>query len=236
MIWKIKMIPRLVADVWLGVVSNVPGSLGISLRRRYWKKRLKYLGKNVLIDCGVYFQNPQFISIDDNVWIDRGVIILAGQDKSARPRRIVENKEFPLEEGAVHIGKNVHIAAQCIISGIGGAYISDNCGFASGVKLYSFSSHYRSDEFPSDRNIKFTTRVDHDQQYMVQGPVFLDENVGVAVNVVILPGVTVKRDSFIRINSVVNECFEENSLIGGYPAKRVGLRFKNLSVESRNMP
>ena len=226
MIENLRKLGTLPTDIWQALISNLPGPVGYRLRRRFWRKRLKEMGKDVRIDCGAYFQNPQFISIDDNVWIDRGVIILAGRDKSTRPRRILENATFPLEEGAVHIGKNVHIAAQCIISGIGGTYISDNCSLASGVKLYSFSNHYRSDEFPSDREIKFAILVDHDQQYMIQGPVFLGENVGVAVNVVILPGVTVKRESFVCINSVVTESFEPNSLISGNPAKRIKARFQ----------
>lgn len=227
MIEKLRQLSRLPSDIWQALISVLPGPVGYALRSRFWRNRLKYMGEGVRIDCGAYFQNPQFISIDDNVWIDRSVIILAGQDKSTRHRRIMENAEFPLEEGEVHIGKNVHIAAQCIISGIGGAYISDNCSLASSVKLYSFSNHYRSDEFPSDRKIKFAILVDQDQQYMIQGPVFLDENVGVAVNSVILPGVSIRENSFVLINSVVSTSFEANSLIAGNPARRIRSRFED---------
>ena len=227
MIKKIRKLGTLPMDIWQALISNLPGPLGYRLRGGFWRRRLRHMGKDVLIDCGVYFQNPKFISIDDNVWVDRGVIILAGQDKSARSRRIIKNTKFPLEEGAVHIGKNVHIAPQCIISGIGGAYISDNCSLASGAKLYSFSNHYRSDEFPSDRKIKFAIRVDQDQQFMIQGPVFLEENVGVAVNAVILPGVWILENSFVSINSVVSTSFEANSLIAGNPARRIRSRYED---------
>ena len=67
-------------------VSGLPGQLGLFLRRRYWANRLRSLGENVRIDPGVYIQNPKFVSIGDNTWIDRGVIILAGPDNSERPR------------------------------------------------------------------------------------------------------------------------------------------------------
>ena len=227
MIWKVKTITRFLADIWLGIVSNSPGELGTRLRRRYWQKRLRRLGKNVIIDCGVYFQNPKFISIDDNVWIDRGVMILAGPDATDRKRRYIRNENFFLSKGEVYIGENVHVAPQCIISGIGGVYISEDCCLSAGVKMYSFSHHYRFDDAPSDNRCIFGARVSHDRQFMIEGPIFLGPNVGIAVNAVILPGVAVKTESFVSMNSVVHESFEENSLIAGCPAKRVGARYKD---------
>ncbi|MDM8553301.1 hypothetical protein QUF75_01035 [Desulfococcaceae bacterium HSG7] len=226
MINKIKIMAKFPLDLWQLFVTYLPGPIGVKLRYRFWKKRLNFLGKNVIIDVGVYLQNPQFISLDDNCWIDRGVIILAGADKTQRPRRYIPNKMFPIEKGMVHIGKKVHIAPYSIISGIGGIYISDECGIASGTKIFSFSNHYRSDEFPSNRNFRFALFVDHSSQFMIEGAVFLDNNVGVASNSVILPGVSIGHDSFILLNSVVTSCFKENSLIAGNPAKRIKARFK----------
>jgi acetyltransferase-like isoleucine patch superfamily enzyme len=218
---------RLPADIWQMIITYFPGPIGNLARYRFWKKRLMFLGEKVKIDVGVYFQNPQFISIDDHCWIDRGVIILAGPDRSSRAKRLVPNDKFPFEKGRVHIGKNVHIALYVLISGIGGVCISDDCGISSGVKIYSFSHHYRSDEFPSDRSFCFNPLVEHNRQYMIEGPVFLGRSVGVALNAIILPGVFIAPDSFIAINSVVlSSCEEDNSLIAGNPAKRVKERFK----------
>ena len=224
LLYKIK---SFLADSLLLIVRYMPGSTGHAIRKWYWKKRLLLLGKNTRIDSGVVFTNPKYISIDDNCWIDQDVIILAGPDRSNRKRRIVENHKFPYEKGRVHIGKNVHIAPRSLISGIGGVCISDDCSLASGVKVFSFSHHYRSDECPNDRNFIFSPLVDKDRQYMIEGPIYLEENVGVAVNTVILPGVRVGRDSFIAVNSVVFTTFEENSLIAGNPAERIKERFKN---------
>ncbi|QTA83262.1 Hexapeptide repeat-containing protein [Desulfonema limicola] len=227
MINKIKILVKFPLDVWLLFITYLPGSVGFKLRYRYWKKQLKYIGKNVRIDQCVYFQNPQFISLDDNCWIDRGVIILAGADKSQRARRYIKNNLFPFEKGMVYIGKNNHIGSFSIISGIGGVYISDDCTFSAGVKLYSFSHHFRSDDFPSDKKFGFGSVIEHSKQYMIEGPVFLDKNVGIALNAVILPGVSIKKDSFVMINSVVTTSFDENSLIAGNPAKRIKERFIN---------
>lgn len=212
-------------SIWQMLLSYLPGPIGYGLRYRFWAKRLKYLGAKVLIDVGVYFQNPEFISIGDRCWIDRGVIILAGPDKSNRARRKLDNAEFPLESGMVSIGKGVHIAAYSLLSGIGGILISDECGLASGVKLYSFSNHYRDDSRAWDRNVRFAL-IEEERQFMIEGPVVLGKNVGVGVNAVILPGVTIERDSFIAVNSVVHSSFGENSLIAGDPARRIADRFE----------
>jgi acetyltransferase-like isoleucine patch superfamily enzyme len=227
MIRKLRILLRFPIDFWQMIITYFPGTLGRKLRYWFWKRRLKSLGKNIRIDAEVCFQNPQFISIDDNCWIDKGVIVLAGPDRSSRPRHLILNDRFPHERGMVYIGKNVHIGPYCVISGIGGVHISDECGISSGVKVYSFTHHYRSNKFPSDRGFYFSPLVKQERQYMIEGPIFLDRSVGVALNAIILPGVSIGKDSFVAINSVVMSSFEENSLIAGHPAKRIKKRFKD---------
>jgi acetyltransferase-like isoleucine patch superfamily enzyme len=212
-------------DLWQMFVTYYPGPVGHRLRYMFWKRRLAHLGKGVIIDVGVYFQNPSFITISDGCWIDRGVMILAGQDRSERERRLLSNNCFPLDRGMVYIGRNVHIAQDVAISGIGGVYVSNDCTVAAGSKIYSFSHHYKSDREPWRRDIAFGSRVDHARQFLIEGPVFLGENVGVAMNSVILPNVSIERHSFVAVSSVVKDSFGENSLISGNPATRIRNRF-----------
>jgi acetyltransferase-like isoleucine patch superfamily enzyme len=147
-------------------------------------------------------------------------------------RRLIQNNDFTLERGEVYIGKSVHIGPHTIISGIGGVYISDESTLSADVKLYSFSHHYRSDDNPSEKRIGFGSMIDYEKQFMIEGPVFLGRNVGVAISGIILPGVTIRRDSFVAIGSVVNSSFEENSLIAGIPAERIKNRYKHPESEN----
>ena len=211
---------------WLSAIQNMPGPLGFAFRFRYWKRRLKQLGSGSRIDCGVYFQAPQFISIGENCWIDRNVIILAGRDQSKRRRKTIEAKSSA-EPGHVFIGRNVHVAPFTILSGIdSGIHVGDDCSFAAGVRLFAFSHHFRFHDDPGDRSCRFSTQVAHEQQSLICGPITLEENVGVALNAVILPGVWIGRDSFVTIGSVVRAgAYEVNSLLAGSPAVRVGSRF-----------
>jgi acetyltransferase-like isoleucine patch superfamily enzyme len=208
-------------------ITYLPGPQGHALRYRYWKKRLKYLGENVLLEVGVYLQNPGFISIDDNAWIDRNVILLAGHDDSRR-EKVRRGEDGRVEPGCVHVGKNIHIGPYCILSGIsGGIFLSDDCGISANAKLYAFTHHFRSQAHPGDASFRFNPRVAQERQCLIEGPIYLGANTGVALNSVILPGTSIEENCFVAINSVVGPGrFEPNSLIAGQPAKRIGRRFK----------
>lgn len=227
MFYRLKILILSPGFLYHMIISYLPGSLGYFLRYRYWKKRLRYLGGNVKIEPGVYFQNPDYISIGDNCWIDRNVIILAGLDKSDREKISRKNRLFQGEHGVVHVGKNVHLGPGCILSGISaGIYISDDCGFSAHCKIYAFSHHYRSKLDPKNDNIHFGPRVSHNRQCLIEGPIFFGKNTGVALNVVVLPGVAVPENCFVMINSViVGGRFRPNSIIAGNPAKTIANRF-----------
>jgi len=226
MINKIKAILHFPIDIWEMFVSYLPGVIGFKLRYKYWNRRLKYLGKNVKIDVGVYFQNPQFISIDDNCWIDRNVVILAGLDNSNREKIVKKNDKYPGLLGEVFIGKNVHISIGCVLSGISsGIYIGNDCTFSADCKVYAFNSHYRSEKDTSDQSYCFGSMVEHSRQCIFEGPIFLEENVGIALNSVILSGVTIGKNSFVAINSVIKSDIGRNFICEGNPGKAVKKRF-----------
>jgi acetyltransferase-like isoleucine patch superfamily enzyme len=216
-------------DVWLGFITHLPGEIGFVLRRRYWRTRLRHLGNHVKLDTGIYFQNPEFIYIDDNCWIDKNVVIMAGMDYSSREKIVLNNKAFKGEPGVVYVGKNIHIGPSCIISGISaGVYISDDCGFSAHCKIYAFSHHYRSRKSPKDTTAHFGPMAPHERQCLIIGPVQVGANTGVALNSVILPGASIPENCFVAINSVVSSGkFTANSIISGNPAKKVDARFKS---------
>ncbi len=211
----------------LFLIEDYPGRAGFTLRRIYWRYRLKHLGKNVKIDTGVYFQHPECVELDDNCWIDKNVIILAGMDSSHREKRVEKTKSMKVVPGVVHIGKNVHIGPGVVISGIAaGVYISDNCGLSAGSKVYAFSHHYRSRRHPGNDKICFTPLAPHDQQCLIEGAVYIGENTGIALNAVILPGAVIEGKCFVAINSVVHSgTYSSNSIISGNPAAIVANRF-----------
>ncbi|MFH1538502.1 MAG: acyltransferase [bacterium] len=227
MMQKIKTIIRFPMDIWLMFVTYLPGRSGYKLRYRYWKKRLEYLGKNVRIEIGVHFQNPEYIEINDDSWIDRNVIIMAGPDNSKREKIVRKNDNYPGKPGHVYIGKNCHITNNSIISGVSaGIYMGNDGGIAAGGKIYSFSNHYRSKKEPSNEKFSLSAASSHDKQCMLEGPIFIGNNSPMAMNVVVLPGVTIPDNCFVAIGSVLTGGeFPENSIIAGNPAKAIRPRF-----------
>jgi acetyltransferase-like isoleucine patch superfamily enzyme len=222
------MLFGLPADTYLMFVTYLPGALGFYLRARYWSKRLKFFGGNVRIDTGVYFQNPGFIEIKENCWIDKNVLILAGIDGSQREKIVLANSAYTGDPGVVHIGKNVHIGVGCILSGIdAGIYISDDCCLSGGCKLYAFSHHYRSAKDPTNQNAHFGSMASADRQTLMEGAIHIGANTGLAMNCVVLPGAAIAENSFVAVNSVVHHgIYERNSLLNGAPAQKIADRFE----------
>lgn len=214
MLKKLKVVLKTPTDLWLMFISYLPGIVGVRLRYKYWKKRLRFLGKSVKIDVGVYFQNPQFISIDNNCWIDRNVIILAGISDDNRIIYEKSNEDFQLKKGEVYIGRNTHIAPNCVLSGIGGIYIGKNTGIASNSAIYSFSHHYKNLVDRIDKfQYSFTPLAKLDQQSMILSPVVIEDFCALGLHSVVLPGTTLKKGSWVASGLVISGIYESQSLI-----------------------
>ena len=202
------------------LIRNISGRLGIILRQKYYCKRFAKCGKNLRIDEGVIIEGPENIFVGDNVWIDKYCILIAGKvDIPTEQVKVKQNKDYTYKEGELHIGSNVHIAPQCIIQAHGGIFIGDNCGFSAGVKIYSLTNLPVS---PSGEIVHFTPL---GNPFYLKSPIVINENVGVALNSIILPGVSIGKNSFILSNSVVVTSIKENSFAGGNPAKKIKDRF-----------
>lgn len=114
---KPNRILHLIADFKTMIITYMPGSTGQIIRYNYYKKHLKHLGRNVTFDPGIFILNPGYVSIGDNTWIDKYVILLAGIPCEGK-RKIYKkpNPNFDGTIGELTIGKNNHIAPYVLIS------------------------------------------------------------------------------------------------------------------------
>ena len=211
---KIESFFKLPLNVLEMICTYFPGQIGFSFRYSYFKKKLRFLGKNVRIGVGVYFQNPEYITIDDNAWIDRHVIILAGPPNFSRTTFVKKNPDFNDDIGNVYIGKFTHIAPNCVLSGIGGLYIGKNCGVASNSTIYSFSHHYKNLADEKDQSqYSFTPQPRFDQQSMILGPVVIEDFCAVGLSSSILPGTLLGKGAWVACGTVVSGRFPPQTLI-----------------------
>lgn len=200
-----------------GRIRNIGGGVGVRLRRFFYKRKFKSCGKNLRIDVGVVMEGLSYVSLGDNVWIDKNCILMAGKVDlpSDKEKRFV-NPEFLFTEGELHIGSNVHLAPGTIIQAHGGVAIGDNFTASAGCKIYSLSN--------DPALCKMGTYSNSDIAYL-KSQIVIGENVWLGLNTIVLGG-TVHKNSFVTPNSVVIKSLEENSYAGGNPAVRIKDRFK----------
>jgi acetyltransferase-like isoleucine patch superfamily enzyme len=196
-------------------------------RYKFYKKHLKYLGKNVLFDTGVFIYGMQYVSIDANTQIDKNCIIIGSPSNlelSHRAVKVKENDSELIENGEVYIGKHCHISQNTMIYGYGGVHIGNNCVMSAGSKIYSLTS------MPTNpyNEAEIISIVPYDGiSPTLMGKVVLEDNVWLGLDAVVSPGITIGKNSFARSNSFVLKSFGENSYIAGDPAVYIKPRFKN---------
>lgn len=222
-------LPRLLLAEGTELVECVlrywPGLTGLWLRRVYYRLRLKHMGRGVIISTGVRFFGPRFISVGDQTHIDMDCILLAGPPAppaSVEIRR-VQNPYYMHGVGELVIGRGVHVAPGCLINALGGVQIGDFCGCTAGTRIFSITNHYCSFA-DRTRRVLFTARAD--PRTLIIGPVVMEDNTGLALNSVMLPGATLRTDSFVGIGSVVRDEIPPNMIAAGNPAKPLKPRFE----------
>lgn len=213
-------------QIFESCIRNISGNLGRKIRFLYYRNRLGYCGKNVVIDVGVIFQNPRFIFIDDNVWLDNYAILMAGPPGKERKILFKSNPDFLYNNGEIHIKKNVHIGPQVILQGHGGIFIGENAGVVAGAKVYSFSHHHTNLADPNDKNhYSFTTMAPLEDQFLICYPVVIHSKAAVGLNSVILPGTVIPAGTWVGVSTYISGSkLENNATYAGSPAQLINKR------------
>ena len=208
-------------DIAKMILVYMPGTTGIMLRRAYYKLRFKSCGKRLTVLSGVEIEGCKYISVGDNVMIDRGCILSTGKELCGNV--LFKNGVIPNNQlGIVNIGDNVHICQHCIIMGYGGIEIGDNCVLSACTKLYSMTSLHAN---PNDK-AEVISVYPYEQGYFRLGKVAIGFNTWIGLNCIVMPGVNIGMNSFCISNSVVTGDLPSNSYVTGHPARDIGKRFQ----------
>ena len=105
---------RLLKQLLESFLRNIGGGLGKKLRYWYYRTKFKSCGKNIIIEEGVFFENAKHISLGDNVWIDKNVILIAGEFKP-NGRKYHRKGDELVNPGDLIISNNVHVAPFVLI-------------------------------------------------------------------------------------------------------------------------
>lgn len=218
----LRIFPNIMGDILKLFIINMPGSFGFKMRYLYYRKKFKKCGENVAIDIGVSFEGIELISVGNNVYIDKYCIITTGKNLNGKIQR-KPNSNFKFEEGEIIIENNIHICQFCILMGYGGINICSNSVLSSGVKIYSLTNtayDYQDKE-------KVISIMPYSQAPFLLSPVFLDYNNWLGLNTIIMPSVSIGKNSFCASNSIIMNDFNENSYLTGSPAKWIRNRFES---------
>ncbi|MEJ2706151.1 MAG: acyltransferase [Anaerolineales bacterium] len=199
--------------------SQIPGALGLVLRRIFFPPLFKHVGRNVTFGHNLTLRQPHKIRIGDNVIIDDGCLLDA---KGIENEGIVIDEMVTLgrlsmivcKDADIHINSHVNIgSAVKIIAANKGKItigksidIGSTCHFSAGSYDYS-----QPDLLPSTRRLQTKGIVVEDLSW-------------IGVGVVVLDGVTIGTKSIIGAGAVVNKDVPPNSVAVGVPAEVVRQR------------
>jgi len=126
-----------------------------------------------------------------------------GENLQVRPRvhfECIEN---------IELGNSVSFNYNCFINAYGDLKIGNNCLIGPGVTIITANHYFKG--YEDIRSLGHNKR-----------PVIIGNNVWIAANVTILPGVIIGDNVIIGAGSVVTRSVPSNKVIAGNPARQIG--------------
>jgi galactoside O-acetyltransferase len=135
------------------VFMHMDTARAAELRRQYYAGRLRHMGANVRIGCGVQFMNPQNISLADNVCIGDNGVLFARSGRGITLGEAVQVKhgvylDTESTEGYIEAGPHVYIGIGCCLHGHKGLEIGEHTLLAQNITITPFSHKFEDPDMP----------------------------------------------------------------------------------------
>lgn len=114
----------------------------------------------------------------------------------------------------ISIGRGSIIGHRAILDGRNGIRVGDNVNFSTGVWIWTVQHDPQSSTF-----------ADWGKE------VVIGDRAWISCRVTILPGVTIGEGAVVAAGAVVTKDVEPYTIVGGVPAKTIGVRNRNLTYE-----
>lgn len=196
------------------LLRGISGPLGVRLRSAWYTRRLAGCGSGLRIEPGVYILGSGHITLGNNVWLDRGVLLIAGPPRANA--RIVAGAKT---DGRLALGSDCHLGPRTIVQAHGGVRIGDCFTASAGAKIYSFSN------IPGACRNGTTEFGRNDPGYR-SATVEIGRNVWLGLDTLVI-GARIGDDCFLKPQSVVVGSLDAGVVAGGNPARPLRPRFKS---------
>ncbi|OLY82220.1 putative acetyltransferase [Smittium mucronatum] len=105
----------------------------------------------------------------------------------------------------VHVGKNFYMNAGCVILDCARVDIGDNVMFGPNVQIYTATHPIEAEPRISGKELAY--------------PIKICDNAWIGGGSIVLPGITIGKNSVVAAGAVVTKDVPENVVVGGNPAK-----------------
>ena len=201
-------------EIIILLFSQIPGALGLFLRKIFFRKLFNKIGKGVVFGRNITIRHPKKISIGNNVIFDDNVVLDAkGKDNigiTIEDNVVVgRNTILSCKGGNIKVGKHSNIGANCYIISETEFEIGKYVFIAGNSYLIAGGNHsFENREIP----MMF-------QPSVSKGGVKIGDDVWIGAAATVLDGVTIGNGSIIGASALVNKSIPEYSIAAGVPAK-----------------
>jgi acetyltransferase-like isoleucine patch superfamily enzyme len=203
-------------DAMVECAAWIPGLSGIAFRAFWDRLWIKGAGR-LAIESGVRILGSRYVTIDDGVYLDRGVYLhgrpgglALGSGTRVMQGAVIHVYNFrELENSGVKIGKNCVIGINSVITGQGGVDIGDHVIIAPGVMVLPVDHVYGDPERPV-----------REQGITAKG-IRIGSGAWIGARALVLDGVTVGENAVVGAGSVVTGDVPARAVVAGNPARPV---------------
>ncbi len=200
-------------------ITPMPGALGLAMRKIFYPRLLKKVGRGVVFGRNITLRHPHKITIGDNTSIDDYAVLDAKGEANVGLAiganvYIGRNTALSCKEGSIAIGDYSNISANCSLLSETKITLGKYCFLAGGCYLVAGGNHPAAD---TSKPIMF-------QPSESKGGIAIGDDVWLGAGVIVLDGVTISRGTVVGAGAVVAASLPEYATAVGSRALKIGDR------------